>query len=276
MPQKRYTIYCDESAKKGKKFANFYGGAILKSSDTEAISKLLNEKKDELNLNAELKWVKISKSYEQKYIEFIRYFFEFVSSGRIKVRIMFTDNRVRPRDLTDYHEEYRYFLLYYQFIKHAFGLNLCNPNGLDKVFIELLIDEIPDTKEKVSEFRGFINSISQTAPYYGRKIFFPKHMIAEVDSSNHVILQAVDIILGAMQFRLNEFHLVKPEGQRTRGKRTIAKEKVYKAINAEIRKDYPHFNIGTNTGYTNYPHDRWNHRYRHWVLEPRNGLREKR
>lgn len=274
MAKKRYTIFCDESAKKGEKFANFYGGALVKSSDVEAISEVLNAKKSELNLNSELKWVRITKNYETKYIEFITLFFEFIATGRIKVRLMFTSNRVRPSDLTDYHKEYRYFLLYYQFIKHAFGLNHSNPNALDKVFVELLMDEIPDTKEKVKEFRSFISAISQTAPYYGRRVFIPRHSIAEVDSKNHVILQGLDIILGSMQFRLNNFHLLKPDGAARRGKRTIAKEKVYKEINSQIRQIYPNFNIGITTGYRDFPTDRWNDPYRHWVLKPNNGVRE--
>lgn len=56
MPKRHYTIYCDESAKKGEFFSNFYGGALIKSSEQEAISSLLNARKDELNLFKELKW----------------------------------------------------------------------------------------------------------------------------------------------------------------------------------------------------------------------------
>ena len=65
-------------------------------------------------------------------------------------------------------------------------------------------------------------------------------------------------------------HKDKPEGQRTRGKRTIAKEKLYKVINAEIRAIYPNFNIGTTTGAANGASDRWVHPYRHWRFMPRN------
>lgn len=30
-----YLIYCDESAKTGKYFSNFYGGALIRSTDIE-------------------------------------------------------------------------------------------------------------------------------------------------------------------------------------------------------------------------------------------------
>jgi len=62
-------------------------------------------------------------------------------------------------------------------------------------------------------------------------MLIPEDQIAEVKSHNHVLLQCVDIVLGAIQFRLNDLHKVTPEGKWRRGKRTIAKEKLYKMIN---------------------------------------------
>jgi len=63
-------------------------------------------------------------------------------------------------------------------------------------------------------------------------------------------------------------HLQKKEGELRRGKRTIAKEKLYKHINAKIRSIKPNFNIGITTG-TDKVEDRWNHPYRHWRFLPK-------
>ena len=71
------------------------------------------------------------------------------------------------------------------------------------------------------------------------RILFQKEQIAEIDSRHHVLAQSLDIIWGAMQFRLNDKHPEKPEGQLIRGKRTIAKEKLYKDINGRIREIHP-------------------------------------
>lgn len=97
-----------------------------------------------------------------------------------------------------------------------------------------------------------------------------KDDIAEAISHNHIILQCLDLILGSMEFRLNEKHKVKVEGQRKRGKRTIAKEKLYKHINAHIRSIYPNFNIGATTGNQDNIENRWKHPYRHWKFTPSN------
>ena len=82
------------------------------------------------------------------------------------------------------------------------------------------------------------------------------------------ILQCMDIILGAMAFRLNDRHKAKQEGLRRRGKKTIAKEKLYKHILGLIRSFYPNFNIGATTA--SYPRENiWKYPYRHWKFTPR-------
>jgi len=269
MPKKHYVLYCDESSKRGAYFSNFYGGVVVAAHDQQAIEAALREKKDELNLHAELKWTKITENYREKYVEFMRAYFSYVASGRLKVRIMFTHNFHKPKNLSDSQLENRYFLLYYQLIKHAFGLRYCNPNRLDRVFVSILLDDMPDTKDNITSFKARLADISNSAAYVGANVLFPIDQMAEVKSHDHCILQGLDVILGSMQFRLNDMHLEKPDGEMRRGKRTIAKEKVYKEINKLIREIYPNFNIGATTGIANGMSDRWNHPYRHWRFIPK-------
>lgn len=269
MAKRHYILFCDESAKYGRYYSNFYGGAVVAAQDREAIEAALVAKKEELNLFKELKWTKITENYEDKYVEFIRVYFDFVASGRIKLRIMFTHNYHRPNNLNEGQRDNRYFLLYYQLIKHGFGFRYSNPNELDKVFVAVYLDDMPDTKEKVAAFKDHVSAISQTAAYKGANVFFPKDQMAELNSKDHIILQGLDIVLGAMQFRLNDMHKEKPEGAARRGKRTIAKERVYKAINGLIRQIYPNFNIGISTGAPNGHADRWHQPYMHWRFVPK-------
>lgn len=268
MARRNYVIFCDESDKSGKYFSNFFGGVLLQDRDREAIEALLRAKKDELNFGGELKWQKVTDNYREKYEEFIRYFFEFVATGRMKVRIMFTQNIFAPRGLSKEQLEETYFRLYYQFIKHAFGVRYCNPNSLDRVSFSFMLDQIPDTRTKTDRFKTYISRIPDTPGLSGCNLKMPKHRIADVDSKDHTILQGLDIVLGAMAFRLNDKHLIKPQGSHRRGKRTIAKERLYKSINRQIREIYPNFNIGVSTGTPNGREDRWNHFYRHWKFVP--------
>jgi hypothetical protein len=270
MAKRHYTIFLDESSKKGRYFSNFYGAALVQSSDREAIESELAGKAAELNLNSELKWTRVTENYLQKYQEFIRFFFGFVGSGRVKVRIMFCQNYYRPIGLTSEQIDLGYFLLYYQLVKHAFGFQHCNPNSLDRVYFELLFDEMPDNKEKILAFKQKLSSIPKLWHMRGHGVHIPQDRIGEVNSRDHRILQALDIVLGSMHFRLNDLHLEKPEGARKRGKRTLAKERLYRTINSEIREIYPNFNIGISTGTKQGPSDRWHHPYRHWSFRPKN------
>ncbi|MCR9257006.1 MAG: hypothetical protein NXI16_13045 [Alphaproteobacteria bacterium] len=267
MAKRRYVIFCDESSKKGALFSNFYGGVLLKAEDRELIEHLLKEKKEELNFFKELKWTKITEQYEEKYIEFIQFYFSFIRTNRLRVRIMFTQNIHTKPTLTEEQIENQYFLLYYQMIKHAFGIRYANPNSLDKVYFSVLLDEVPHSTKKLNEFRRYISNIENTSLLYGKNISIPKSEIANINSKSHNILQGLDIILGSMYFRLNKLNLEKPNGQRVRGKRTRAKERVYKAINKEIQKIYPRFNIGATTGHDGDYSNRWRHPYRHWLFK---------
>ncbi|WP_114954587.1 DUF3800 domain-containing protein [Sphingosinicella terrae] len=268
----RYVIYCDESDDKGRYYSNFYGGALLRASDRQAIEAELNAVKAENNLRGEAKWTKISEYNEAAYRAFADKIFEFAAAGLLKIRIMCTQNINQTRHLE--YEGSGFFKLYYQFIKHAFGLGHCNPERATEVSVTVLLDDAPDTAEKLENFKSFLSGLSNVAAFRDARVVIPKPDIAEIDSSQHVILQAVDVVLGAMQFRLNDLHKEKPANSNRRGKRTRAKERVYKHILKRICEIYPNFNIGASTGHGNGLASRWLHPYRHWVFVPEGSIED--
>ncbi len=264
----RYIIYCDESEDKGRFYSNFYGGALLRSSDRDMIGGALSAVKEEHGLKGEAKWTKISAYNERAYCAFVSKTFELMAAGLLKIRVMFTQNIHQIRHVEEYRENNEFFMLYYQFIKHAFGLTYCNPDRRSRVHVTVYLDDAPDSADELDNFKNYLSSLSTFPFFHKAGIVIPKEDIAEVDSSKHVILQAVDVILGSIQFRLNELHREKPEGSKRRGKRTLAKERVYKHINTKIRGLYPNFNIGMSTGQAEGPASRWIHPYRHWLFVP--------
>lgn len=263
-----YIIYCDESSEKGQFYSNFYGGALLRANDRQHIEQRLLTAKSQTNIQGELKWTKISEYNEAAYRDILSTFFECISEGIVKCRIMFSQN-INQTSHIIYESENEYFMLYYQFVKHAFGLKYCNLERQDDIYISILMDEVPIKLDSFKNFKKYMSSLSAYPVFYRNRIFIDSSDIVDVDSSKHVILQMVDIVLGSMQFRLNELHKVKPAGSRYRGKRTRAKERVYKFINEKIREIYPGFNIGISTGEAGGRGDRWNHPYRHWCFVPR-------
>lgn len=265
MPEKEYIIFCDESDKYGKFYSNFYGGSIVAGSNYKAITEELNSLKEKHNFFGEIKWSKVSENYLVKYQKIVTGFFKYVAKGDIKVRIMFTHNRNVIKDISPAKQDLGYFLLYYQFIKHAFGLKYI-PYSDQGTRLRLFFDVFPHKKEKGEQFKGYLSGLQKSKWFRDANIIIPKQEIAEVDSHNHVILQFTDLILGAMAFRLNDKHKDKIPGTKVRGKKTIAKEKLYKHILAEIRKIRPNFNIGISTSEKGDKRNRWKYPYMHWLF----------
>jgi len=267
-------IYTDESVKDGAYFSNFYGGVLVRSCDLEEVNERLASIKAEQNLHGELKWTKVTGNYLDKYIAVMNSFFDLVASDLAKVRIMFTNNTFVPKGLTSEQRQSEYHRLYYQFIKHGFGLSYSNTEHDGPKRVRLNMDQMPTSREETAKFKAFLEALSRNPEMRRANVNFDKQQIAEVDSKDHDLLQCLDVVLGAMTFRLNNQHLVKPAGQTRRGKRTVAKENLYKHISSRVRIIYPNFNIGESTGTQGELANRWRHPYRHWKMVPSNHERD--
>ena len=266
METEEYIIYCDESAKKGKYFGNFYGGAITSSKRINQLNELLNAKKQDLNLFKEIKWSKVTEAYLQKYIEIMDTFFNYIKNNDIKIRIMFKPVCYVANDLSDNQIDNEYYLLYYQFVKWAFGFEKSNPNNDKNISVRFYFDKLPNTPNRNNTFIDFVYNLNDVKFFKDNKIHIKRENIAEVESHKHVILQCMDIILGSINFRLNDYHKEKLPNSNRRGKKTIAKEKLYKHILKRIREIHPNFNIGVSTGLHEW--NTWTIPYRHWRFIP--------
>ena len=264
---KELVIYCDESLKDGAIYGDFFGGVMCPSHSLEYVISVLDKATSELNLNAEIKWNKITDNYKEKYIALMDVFFDLVEEGHLKGRVFFIKNTDKhdSRLYTKEQREHQFFYLYYQFIKWSFGLSYAT-TGVQPKRVRIMFDELPDTKKKCDRFKKFICGLPSVDNF--RHLVITEDDLSEVDSKKHILLQCIDVVMGSMQFRLNKMHLEKPKGASRRGKRTIAKEQVYKHINSRIRRVYANFNIGVTTSVHGDFDNRWKHQYRHWKFEP--------
>jgi Protein of unknown function (DUF3800) len=265
LEEREYILFCDESDRDGEFFSSFYGGLLVGATQYQPVTDRLNVEKRKLNLHQEVKWRKVTEIYLPKYESLMHAFFDELEAGRVKIRIMFRQNAQQPTGLTAEQKELSYWLLYYQFVKHAFGFDLM-PRREEETHLRLFFDRFPDTTEKSARFKGFIEALAALPGFRKVGLKIRRHDIAEIDSHDHVLLQCLDIVLGAICFRLNDKHKKKPRGLRLRGSRTIAKEKLYKLINQRICRIKPNFNIGVTTG--GGPQCRWELSYCHWKFVP--------
>lgn len=268
-----YYIWFDESDKEGKYYSNFYGGILIKSEDLLSVIGKSESLINSLNLQSEeIKWQKVNQYTFDKYIKIVDFIFGLLKSGYAKIRIFFRSNQYVPVGLTPKQKRETYPRLYYQFIKHAFGLQYSNNTGKD-VYLKIMLDDIPLKGEDVKTFKNYIYGLNDDSDFQNARIKIRYEDICEVDSSNHLPLQFMDLILGSICFRLNDKHKVKSDETGKRGKRTILKEKLYKYINSKIRELHPGFNIGLSTGISK-KEDRWLYPYSHWSFIPSHNIRD--
>ena len=265
-----YYIWTDESDSYGKYYANFYGGILIQSKHYEEVLSRLQAVVESVGLSGEeIKWQKVNAYTEERYMKIIDELFEILGEGKAKIRIFFRHRRHEAAGLTNEQRRKENQMLYYQFIKHAFGIRYSNPTGVP-VRLRLFLDDMPLKKLDRQEFLDAIYNLNTTVGFTTANIRIAEGDVAEVNSKSHLPLQVMDLVLGSMCFRLNDKHLIKDiDGKRAR--RTIIKERLYKYIRAKICKLHPGFNVGTNTGITKLS-DRWEQPYRHWSFVPNNSV----
>ena len=265
--EKEYWIFCDESVQEGSKFSNCFGGVIVPASCHAEVENRLRIAKAEIGFLKEIKWQRVTEQWLPGYQRMITAFFDVIRAGDVRMRVMFRASDASPGSQSRALRDESYFKLYYQFIKHAFGLAYV-PDRSDGTRLRLFFDQFPHTREKVIQFKGVLGALPEAPRLRHARLHVSPDHITEVDSKEHVLLQCVDLVLGAMAFRLNEMHLIKPAGQRQRGKRTVAKDRLYRHILAEICTLKPAFNPKISTAAQPFPEGAWSMPYRHWLFVP--------
>ncbi|MEY2879623.1 MAG: hypothetical protein RLZZ15_2003 [Verrucomicrobiota bacterium] len=271
LAEKEYVLFCDESDRRGPFYSNFYGGARVPASHLRTVEVALLDCRQRLGLNSEIKWEKVGPGVVERYEQFIAAFFDQIAARRVFLRVMFTHNLHAPIGLTREQLGDSYYRLYYQFLKHGFGLAYLPPHT-QPPRLRIYLDEIGDTREQVAKFKDFVLGLPDTKTIRAAGgLILEDSAITEVRSHDHIIMQALDVVLGSTTFRLNNKHLAKLPGEDVRGKRTVAKERLYNFIRGEIKRvtGKQSFNIGITTGLSDFPSGRWSDPYLHWCFMPR-------
>lgn len=251
-----YIIICDESTKKGKNYSYFYGGAILKENKYDKISMILNDYKSKLGFN-ELKRVKISEANYKAYIDVLDLFFTFVKSGDIKVRIMFSPNNQLMVDIPHSCNE-TFMKFYHTFIINAFNIFYAKHNFR----LRVVCDDLPETKKQCRVFKQcLVQKIATNKKPNTNKVYIKQRYIEEVDSSKHVILQCVDVIVGLVDFILNT-----SKDDIRQSKRAMARYRVWNHL-IECIKDLDNNFVVEETTRPVYSFRGWVKKYSHFVYQ---------
>jgi hypothetical protein len=267
--ERRYILYCDEAynAQPALRYHHYYGGLLIGEGFVSRLEQQLLNLASLAGLAGEIKWGKVDGKSRGAYEAFMSGFFDELAQGYFKVRVLFLDRYLKPEYSVKKSKQEQFFTLYYLFVTRAFGWKEAPFATDESVSLRFLFDQLPHKREAREKFREFLSNIPRTKRFGHLKLLIPKDGIAEVDSRRHRIAQGIDVLIGALGYRMNRLHrILTPSGRR--GKRTIAKDGVSNAIRTRLR-DFGVKNIGITTGTYGKPLALWNDPIRLWRLEPK-------
>jgi hypothetical protein len=215
-PPVRFEVYCDESRpdlfasrKSSDRFLTI-GSLWLRVDDRERLKEQLHELRNRHSIGGEFKWSKISPSRAAFYRELIGWFFD--QGDRLRFRCIAVDRSQVNLEL--YHEddqELGFYKFYYQLLHHW----VLDFNDY-QVFVDFKANRRSD---RLQTLRNCLANSNLSARV---------QRVQAVRSEESVLIQAVDVLTGAVSRRLNG-----PQGV-SRSKAGVVAQ-VEKALGHEIR-----------------------------------------
>lgn len=210
-------LYCDESrqdllAEKGSISANnifcCIGGIMVPSASRQAIKVRVNQLKRQHDIHNEIKWTTVSPSRLEFYVDLVDLFF---ATPELSFRTVVIDaSKVRNNIFNNDDQELGYYKFYYQLLYHWLNSANCYRIYTDQ--------KTNREKKRLKDLRHIINnSIKEGNPI---------DSIQAIDSSESVLLQMQNVLMGAVGYKYN----YQGEGQ------SWAKESIVHRIEKHIKK----------------------------------------
>ncbi|MGQ3685225.1 MAG: DUF3800 domain-containing protein [Candidatus Loosdrechtia sp.] len=182
-----YNIYCDESChlEHDKQPIMVVGGMWCPKKDVKKISEQIREIKNRQKARGEIKWVRVSKSRHELFLEFVEYFFKTPS---LNFRCLVVDEKSKLNH--DYfnqgsHESF-YYKMYFYMLR-----NILKPEHRYNIYLD-----IKDTRsaQKLANLKDILcnNVYDFTQQMIGN--------IQNIHSHESEILQLADLFIGAISY----------------------------------------------------------------------------
>ncbi len=272
---KTYEIYADEAWTHGavprNRYWCFLGGIFGPESQISKLETDLKEIKKAAGHKLEIKWANVSTFSTPFYTALLDKFFEHISASDIKYRQLFLDRkyiRIQPPGearLTDLDVQYK---VYYQFLKHHFGLEYLPlaKTTFDRVFIRL---DAHSSVDHTTSLRTFTEKL----PVLLNRTDL-QFDVSFVDSKKHLSLQVCDVIMGAAGSYGNKMHLRREEGRKRMTEKQKCRVKICKYIYEKLKaidkadRGSGAFNWFESTGIGSNPANKLTNKIRIWKFIP--------
>lgn len=211
VPPQDWIFVADEAGISTDRFT-VVGGMALHRNVLTDVYDALSAYRRKYNMNAELKWTKISDQKELEYTALIEYFFALNQENIVQFHaICFDSHQWNHKKYNDGDGDIGLSKLFYQLMLHKF-VRTYGPKG--SLYVRL---DHRNSSTSLEDLRRMLNA--KAAREYGMR-YGPVKQIVSFDSRDCDILQLNDVILGAVCAVRNGKHLVEGGKQ---SKRNIAK-----------------------------------------------------
>lgn len=267
----KYQIFADEAwthQHPPNRYHTFFGGIFGKESATDRLSTDLSKIRASSKFkNQEVKWSTLSPANIEYYKNLVDCIFHHILNGNIKYRQMFLDRAFQyngPIESSELDVQYK---LYYQFIKHSFGIQYLNGEDIE---ILIRLDGHSSQKHK-DNLQKFVETE------------IPKKIHREdislnvtyIDSRKHINLQVCDVLMGSAGYYGNKYYLRRENRQRGMTEKQKIKYSFAKYIYDKLRsidannRGSKAFNWFESTGLDGDFQNYLNHQMRIWKFIPK-------
>jgi len=223
-------IYCDESGESNRFMV--LGGIIIPEKSLSVFNSTMNRYRKETNINAELKWTKVSKGKLNEYKSFVDYFFALNNTDTIHFRSLIVDtHKLDHGTYSGGNRELGFYKFYYQLLLHCFGKEYCK--GSHDKFMVFLDHRSSMKKFPLTDLRKILNNGLRSKYSID---FSPFVSVQPKDSKHTEMIQLTDIILGAVGYRRNGFNLL---AEPNSGKNQLSKYILDKSGFGSFERDTP-------------------------------------
>jgi len=275
-PMTVYEIWADEAWTHGgelNRYWCFFGGVMGPQPDVERLETELSKVKAAYGLKGEVKWSNVGGRNLKAYRAFVDCFIHLLQNTDLRFRQVFLDRsfvRVNELGVVEAKEDLDLqFLIYYQFLKHAFGLRHlppAPPGDTNRILARL--DDHSSQKHKTA-LESFVKGLD------------PPIEVRFRDSAKSCRLQICDLLIGAAGSHGNKMHKRRQPGQRGMTDRQQPRYELAKYIYGKLRavdaaeRGSAAFNWFESTGIDGDLANRYRYKLRIWKFIPSRYHRDK-
>ncbi|HRI50280.1 MAG TPA: hypothetical protein PLW65_08860 [Pseudomonadota bacterium] len=270
-----YELYADEAWTHINPPLNrywcFFGGVFGETAPLDRLNKELKAIKKSHGMTCEIKWTNLKATNSSCCKEMIDCLFNNIRISNIKYRQMFLDRsliRIPNPGESPCSDLDIQFKLYYQFIKHAFGLRYLPTIPGRNANILLRLDEHSSLKHMAD----LTNFVQHLPTYWGRSDLTMQ--VSFVKSSRNEQLQICDLMMGAAGSHGNKMSLRRANGRRGMTDKQMLRHDLAVYIYEHMRKldseerGSRAFNWFESTGLQGDPANHHFHKARIWKFKP--------